>query len=134
MIAVARIMGGLYVVLGCLAAVVFAISMAQTPATDSVKADYYLTMIVASLGCIAVGGLIGAVGEIGSLVRKMANRPAAAPAPATPSVASPPEWVVVGRDNKGKDRHVRVRAASREDAFMAATIQGVTQAHSIEMA
>lgn len=134
MIAVARIMGGLYVVLGCLAAVVFAVNMAQTPATDSVKADYYLTMIVASLGCIALGGLIGAVGEIGGLVRKIANRPAAAPAPAALSVVSPPEWVVVGRDAKGKDRRVRVRAASREDAFMAATIHGVTQAHSIEMA
>lgn len=133
MIAVARIMGALYVVLGCLAAVVFAISMSQTPATETVKADYYLTMIVASLGCIAVGGLIGAVGEIGSLVRKIANRPAPAPV-VVERPAEPAEWVVVGRDNKGKDRHVRVRAASREDAFLAATMQGVTQAHSIEMA
>lgn len=135
MIAVARIMGALYIVLGCLAAVVFAINMAQAP-TGSARADSSFTLMVASLGIIAVGGLIGAVGEIGSLVRKIANRrPEIAAAVATVAApSSPPEWVVVGRDNKGHERHVRVRAASKEDAFMAATIQGVTQAVSIERA
>lgn len=131
MIGVARIMGLLYIAFGLLGLVAVLFVVNNGGAGRDTELGWYLAF--ASIGTIAAGALIGAVGEIGLVAHRILAA-SQGPATAVRTVATPPQWDVTGKDRNGRANSARVIGATREDAFLAATMNGIVTVETMERA
>jgi hypothetical protein len=132
MVAIGRIIGLLFVVLGVIAGLGAALIAAQD---KTLSATAVITLLLQPLVVIGIGAalylLADGVQRLDAIHGAL-TRAEVQPAPHAPTVPEPDAWLVIGTDARGNPRRVPVRAGSREDAFAVATRQGIVKAQSIE--